>query len=57
MVPASVTGKANSFFSKYGDPSTPKAEALLAKANITAPVKLTLHYTTDPYGPATKEEF
>ncbi|TPQ18181.1 ABC transporter substrate-binding protein [Streptomyces sporangiiformans] len=57
MVPASLTGHSNSFFNEYGNPSTDKAAALLAKANVTTPVKLTLHYTTDHYGPATKDEF
>ncbi|MEU9449318.1 ABC transporter substrate-binding protein [Streptomyces sp. NPDC048277] len=57
LVPASVTGHSNSFFNKYGDPSVSKAKALLTAANITTPVKLTLHYTTDHYGPATKQEF
>jgi peptide/nickel transport system substrate-binding protein len=57
LVPASIIGHSNSFFNKYGDPSTAKAEALLTKADITTPVKLTLHYTTDHYGAATKKEF
>ncbi|WP_328665420.1 ABC transporter substrate-binding protein [Streptomyces sp. NBC_00322] len=57
LVPATITGHSNSFFNKYGEPSVSKAKSLLAKANITTPVKLTLHYTTDHYGPATKEEF
>ena len=57
MVPATVTGHANSFFNKYGDPNVGKAKDLLADANITTPVKLTLHYTDDHYGPATKGEF
>ncbi|MFJ8108703.1 ABC transporter substrate-binding protein [Streptomyces sp. NPDC096132] len=57
LVPASITGHSNSFFNKYGDPSVSKAKDLLAKANISTPVKLTLNYTTDHYGPATKEEF
>lgn len=57
LVPASIIGHSNSFFNKYGDPNTAKAEALLTKANITTPVKLTLHYTTDHYGAATKKEF
>ncbi|MFF8943948.1 ABC transporter substrate-binding protein [Streptomyces sp. NPDC014864] len=57
LVPATVTGHSNAFFNKYGDPSVTKAKALLAKADITTPVKLTLHYTTDHYGPATKKEF
>lgn len=57
LVPASVTGHSNSFFNKYGDPNVTKARALLNQANVTTPVKLTLHYTTDHYGPATKQEF
>ncbi|WP_329246431.1 ABC transporter substrate-binding protein [Streptomyces sp. NBC_01478] len=57
MVPATITGHSNSFFNKYGDPSVTKAKAMMAAANITTPVKLTLNYTTDHYGPATKDEF
>ncbi|WEO98413.1 ABC transporter substrate-binding protein [Streptomyces sp. FXJ1.172] len=57
LVPATITGHSNSFFNKYGNPSVAKAKALLAQANITTPVKLTLHYTTDHYGAATKQEF
>ncbi|MFC5215937.1 ABC transporter substrate-binding protein [Streptomyces coerulescens] len=57
LVPASITGHSNSFFNKYGDPDTAKAESLLERAGITTPVKLTLHYTTDHYGSATKKEF
>ena len=50
LVPATITGHSNSFFNKYGDPSVTKAKTLLAEADITTPVKLTLHYTTDHYG-------
>ncbi|MER7496029.1 ABC transporter substrate-binding protein [Streptomyces pharetrae] len=57
LVPATITGHSNSFFNEYGDPSVAKARAILAKADITTPVKLTLHYTTDHYGSATKQEF
>ncbi|WP_395576169.1 ABC transporter substrate-binding protein, partial [Streptomyces sp. BK79] len=57
MVPASITGHSNSFFNKYGDPSAAKAKALLEDAGVSTPVKLTLHYTTDHYGAATKQEF
>ncbi|MHC3472072.1 ABC transporter substrate-binding protein [Streptomyces sp. 7R007] len=57
LVPASITGHSNSFFNKYGDPSVTKARSLLTKAGINTPVKLTLHYTTDHYGSATKKEF
>ncbi|MGW3207939.1 ABC transporter substrate-binding protein [Streptomyces sp. NPDC001135] len=57
LVPATVTGHSNSFFNKYGNPSVAKAKDLLTRAGITTPVKLTLHYTTDHYGSATKKEF
>ncbi|MFF1378266.1 ABC transporter substrate-binding protein [Streptomyces sp. NPDC058308] len=57
LVPSTITGHANSFFNKYGNPSTAKARSLLNKANISTPVKMTLHYTTDHYGPGTKKEF
>jgi peptide/nickel transport system substrate-binding protein len=35
----------------------PKAKALLEDAGVETPVKLTMHYTTDHYGAATKQEF
>lgn len=57
LVPATITGHSNSFFNKYGDPSVARATTTLSKAYITTPVKLTLHYTTDHYGTATKQEF
>ena len=57
MVPATITGHANSFFNKYGNPSKAKAAAILSAAGVTTPIKLTLHYTNDHYGPATKQEF
>ncbi|MFS8203731.1 ABC transporter substrate-binding protein [Streptomyces sp. CWNU-52B] len=57
MVPATVTGHANSFFNEYGEPNVAKAKQLLTEANITTPVKFTMNYTTDHYGSATKTEF
>ncbi|WP_320775244.1 ABC transporter substrate-binding protein [Streptomyces sp. CRN 30] len=57
LIPAGVTGHSNSFFNTYGEPDRNKAEELLTEAGITTPVKLTLHYTTDHYGAATKQEF
>ncbi|GAA2261717.1 peptide-binding protein [Streptomyces ruber] len=57
LVPAGVTGHTNSFFNRYGEADRGKAEELLTEAGVTTPVKLTLHYTTDHYGSATKQEF
>ncbi|MFJ4618646.1 ABC transporter substrate-binding protein [Streptomyces sp. NPDC088812] len=57
LVPATVTGHSNSFFNTYGDPSADKAKELLEDADVSTPVKLTLNYTTDHYGTATKQEF
>ncbi|MGW1890907.1 ABC transporter substrate-binding protein [Streptomyces sp. NPDC002004] len=57
LVPATVTGHANSFFNKYSDPSVQKARGILQRGGVTTPVKLTLNYTTDHYGTGTKREF
>ncbi|MFJ2952777.1 ABC transporter substrate-binding protein [Streptomyces sp. NPDC087226] len=57
LVPASLPGHTNAFLNKYGEPDTGRARALLTEAGVTTPVKLTLHYTTDHYGPDTKKEF
>jgi peptide/nickel transport system substrate-binding protein len=57
LVPTTINGHLNSFFNKYGQPSEAKAAALLDGANAETPVQLTLHYTTDHYGSATRKEF
>ncbi|MEV4333651.1 ABC transporter substrate-binding protein [Streptomyces sp. NPDC049597] len=57
LVPAGIVGHTNAFFNKYGAPNVSKAHMLLAEANVTTPVELTLHYTTDRYGPTTAREF
>ncbi|MBB4894989.1 peptide/nickel transport system substrate-binding protein [Streptomyces olivoverticillatus] len=57
LVPSGITGHQNSFSNKYGDPSTDKARAILRGASITAPVPLTLTYTTDHYGETTGKAF
>ncbi|QNE78314.1 peptide-binding protein [Streptomyces finlayi] len=57
LIPSTITGHTNSFFNKYGEPDTAKAAATLRAARIDTPVKFTLHYTTDHYGPATATEF
>ncbi|WP_030754542.1 ABC transporter substrate-binding protein [Streptomyces sp. NRRL F-5135] len=57
LIPSSVATHTNSFFNKYGDRDLAKATSTLNNAGIEAPVKLTLHYTTDHYGSGTQKEF
>lgn len=57
LVPGGVPGHRNSFFNKYGEPSSAAAKSTLRKAGIRSKVKLTLTYTTDHYGDATAKEF
>ncbi|QOV39775.1 peptide-binding protein [Streptomyces ferrugineus] len=57
MVPKGLTGHTTGFFDDYGEPSTSKARKILAEADISTPVPLTLWYTSDRYGSATKAEF
>ncbi|MFF3955755.1 ABC transporter substrate-binding protein [Streptomyces sp. NPDC001890] len=57
LIPSSIAGHTNSFYNKYGEPSTAKAAAILRSADIHTPVKLTLHYTTDHFGVGTAAEF
>ncbi|MEV1048760.1 ABC transporter substrate-binding protein [Streptomyces sp. NPDC049916] len=57
MIPTSIAGHTNSFFNKYGEPNTAKAAETLRDAGTKTPVKFTLHYTNDHYGPATAKEF
>lgn len=57
LIPSGIAGHTNSFFNKYGEPSTAKATETLKAAGIHTPVKFTLHYTTDHYGEATATEF
>jgi peptide/nickel transport system substrate-binding protein len=57
LIPSSIAAHTNSFYNKYGEPSRKKAAAILSDADITTPVKLKLHYTTDHYGDGTAKEF
>lgn len=57
LIPSGIAGHTNSFFNKYGEPSTAKATKILKDAGIHTPVKFTLHYTSDHYGDATATEF
>ncbi|MHC3472284.1 ABC transporter substrate-binding protein [Streptomyces sp. 7R007] len=57
MVPKGLTGHTTDFFDDYGNPSTAKARKILADAGIKQRVPLTLWYTSDRYGSATRLEF
>ncbi|MET7622588.1 ABC transporter substrate-binding protein [Streptomyces sp. NPDC005408] len=57
LIPTSIAAHTNSFYNKYGEPNRKKAAELLRNADITTPVKLKLHYTTDHYGAGTAKEF
>ncbi|CAM5244023.1 ABC transporter substrate-binding protein [Streptomyces aurantiogriseus] len=57
MVPKGLTGHTTAFFDDFGEPDADKARAILADADITEPVPLTLWYTTDRYGSDTALEF
>jgi peptide/nickel transport system substrate-binding protein len=57
MVPKGLTGHTTGFFDDYGEPSKAKAREILTDADISTPVELTLWYTSDRYGSATKAEF
>ncbi|MFI7343039.1 ABC transporter substrate-binding protein [Streptomyces sp. NPDC050085] len=57
MVPKGLVGHTTDFFDDFGEPSAAKAAEILSKDGVTAPVPLTLWYTTDRYGSATEPEF
>ncbi|MGW1225790.1 ABC transporter substrate-binding protein [Streptomyces sp. NPDC001515] len=57
LIPSGVTGHTSAFFDTYGEPSAKKAAAILEKAGVPTPVRLTLHYPTGQNGPATAAEF
>ncbi|WNE95606.1 ABC transporter substrate-binding protein [Streptomyces luomodiensis] len=57
LIPTSITSHINSFHNEYGDPDPDAARSVLHDAGISTPVKLTLTYTTDHYGPETAAEF
>ncbi|MGW8885401.1 ABC transporter substrate-binding protein [Streptomyces sp. NPDC055749] len=57
MVPKGIAGHTTPFFDTFGDPSEAKAKAILTKAGITEPVKMTFWFTTDRYGSSTAPEF
>ncbi|MBA0051087.1 peptide-binding protein [Streptomyces sp. AJS327] len=57
VVPSGITGHTSAFYDAYGEPSTAKAKKTLTEAGIDGKVSLTLWYTTDRYGEATRREF
>ncbi|MFI6643274.1 ABC transporter substrate-binding protein [Streptomyces sp. NPDC050504] len=57
LIPTTIPTHTNSFYTRYGEPSVKKAADLLRAADVKTPVKVTLNYTTDRYGPATVKEF
>ncbi|WP_037914368.1 ABC transporter substrate-binding protein [Actinacidiphila yeochonensis] len=56
IVPQGTTAHVNSFFDKYGDPSTSKARSILQKAGFTDKVPLTINFRRDLGGTAYKAE-
>ncbi|MFE6777706.1 ABC transporter substrate-binding protein [Streptomyces sp. NPDC057702] len=57
LVPTGTSAHTNSFHNTYGDPNVSKAREILRDADVSTPVKLTLHYSSDHYGPASTKEF
>ncbi|MFF8914586.1 ABC transporter substrate-binding protein [Streptomyces sp. NPDC015032] len=57
LIPSGITAHSNSFYDKYGDPSTAKAAKILDAAGVDTPVKLTLHYPSDRAGAGNAAEF
>lgn len=60
-VPAGLTGATESLKGLYGDgeggPDADKAAAALEAAGVTTPVKLSLQYSNDHYGPSSADEY
>lgn len=60
-VPDGLTGATESLKELYGDgeggPDAAKAKATLEAAGVTVPVKLSLQYSNDHYGPSSGDEY
>lgn len=60
-IAAGLTGQEDVFKTLYGDgnggPDAAKAKSTLEAAGVTTPVKLSLQYTTDHYGPSSGDEY
>ncbi|MCL1869041.1 MAG: ABC transporter substrate-binding protein [Promicromonosporaceae bacterium] len=61
FVPDGLTGANEALKGLYGDgnggPSADKAKQTLADAGVTTPVKLSLQYSNDHYGPSSGDEY
>jgi len=61
FVPQGLTGAITPLKDAYGDgsggPDADKAKQTLTTAGVTAPVELSLQYTTDHYGPSSGDEY
>ncbi|WP_448630427.1 ABC transporter substrate-binding protein [Cellulomonas soli] len=61
FVPDGLTGATESLKGLYGDgeggPDADKAAATLQAAGVTTPVKLSLQYSNDHYGPSSADEY
>ncbi len=59
-VPEGLTGATESLKDLYGEggkPSVEKAKKALSDAGVTTPVKLSLQYSNDHYGPSSADEY
>jgi peptide/nickel transport system substrate-binding protein len=56
VVPPGFDGASEAFKAQYGSPSASKAKAILQKAGVRTPVKITIGYTPTHYGPNTVDE-
>ncbi len=60
-VPEGLTGATESLMNLYGDgsggPDADKAKSTLEDAGVTTPVKLSLQYSNDHYGPSSADEY
>ncbi len=61
FVPDGLTGATESLKSLYGDgkggPDAAKAKSTLEAAGVTTPIKLSLQYSNDHYGPSSADEY
>ncbi len=56
IVPPGFAGQRDSFKEKYGDPSVDAAQQILDAAGVKTPIKITLGYPPEHYGPNTVDE-